>query len=62
MVLSNAGDQVPVIPFEEVVGKGAKVPPLQIEATAAKFGVTIGFTEIVNVCGVAHSPTFGVKV
>ena len=49
MVLSKAGDQVPETPFEEVVGKGFKIPPAQIGATAAKFGITTGFTVIVNV-------------
>ena len=52
--LFSAGDQNPETPFDEVVGKGAKVPPSHIEATAAKLGVTTGFTVIVNVCGVAH--------
>ena len=54
MVLFKDGDQVPVIPLEEVVGKAAKVPPEQIGATVAKFGVTLGFTVIVKVVVVAH--------
>ena len=33
VVLFNAGDQVPVMPLVEVVGKAAKVPPAQIGAT-----------------------------
>ena len=50
----NAGDQVPVTPLREVVGNGAKLPPAQIEGTAAKFGITFGVTATVKVCVVAH--------
>ena len=57
-----AGDQVPKIPLVEVVGKGAKVSPAQIGATAAKLGVIIGLTVIVNVCDEKQAPPFGVKV
>ena len=49
MELSKAGDQVPKIPFVEVVGKGANVWPEQIEETTLKLGVTTGFTVIVKV-------------
>ena len=38
-----AGDQVPVIPLFDVVGK-VNVPPLQIAATCVNVGVTDGFT------------------
>ena len=62
VVLSIAGDHVPVIPLVEVVGKGDSEPPLQIGATAANVGVTLGFTVISNVVIVAHCPTVGVKV
>jgi hypothetical protein len=61
-VLFNAGDQVPVIPLVDVVGKADKVAPEQIGATAVKVGVTFGFTVIVNVVVVAHCPAVGVKV
>ena len=61
-VLLSAGDQFPVIPFVEVVGKGAKVSPEQIEAIGAKVGTTFGLTVMVNVCEFAHCPTFGEKV
>jgi hypothetical protein len=61
-VFFNAGDQVPVMPFVEVVGNAAKVPPGHIGATAAKVGVTFGFTVIVIVVVVAQSPAVGVKV
>jgi hypothetical protein len=43
-VLFNAGDQVPVISFVEVVGKADKVAPEQMAATAVKVGVTFAFT------------------
>ena len=43
-VLFSAGDQVPVMPLFEVVGKAVKVWPLQIGATAVNVGVTIGLT------------------
>ena len=61
-VLSKAGDQDPVIPLVEVVGKADKVAPEQIGATAVKVGVTFGLTVIVNVVVVAHCPAVGVKV
>ena len=62
LVLSKAGDQVPVIPLLEVVGKAASVAPEQIGATAANVGVTLSLTVIVNVAVVAHSLAAGVKV
>ena len=62
VVLFNAGDHVPVIPFVDVVGNGDKVVPEQIGATGLKLGVTLGLTMIVNVVVVAHCPTAGVKV
>ena len=61
-VLFRAGDQVPVIPLLEVVGKGAKTVPEHIVATAANAGVTFGVTAIVNVVVVAHCPVVGVNV
>jgi hypothetical protein len=61
-VLFSTGDQLPVIPFKEVVGKALKVCPLQIGATALKVGNTFGFTVIVNVAVKAHRPLVGVKV
>ncbi|MFL5743386.1 MAG: hypothetical protein ACJ751_01880 [Niastella sp.] len=62
IVLSKAGDQVPVIPLVEVVGNADKVVPEQIGATALKVGVMFGLTVIVNVAVVAHCPAVGVKV
>ena len=61
-VLSRAGDQLPVMPLVEVVGKADKVPPEQIGATAVNVGVTFGLTVIVKVVVVAHCPGVGVKV
>ena len=53
-MLFIAGDQVPVTPLLEVVGKSAKTAPEQIGATGLKTAV-IGFTTMVIVAGVvAH--------
>ena len=62
IVLSNAGLQTPVIPLVEVVANGGKASPAQIADTGVNVGVTIGFTVMVNVVGIAHSPIEGVKV
>ena len=53
-LLLNAGDQVPVTPFEEVAGKVIAGAPLQIAAIGAKSGVRIGLTVTVKVAGAAH--------
>ena len=60
--MSNAGDQLPVIPLVEVVGKADKVSPEQIEATGANAGTAFGFTTMVTTAVVAHNPAVGVKV
>ena len=60
--LFNAGDQVPLIPFVDVVGKAASGSPEQIPATGLNVGVVDEFTFIVSVVVVAHCPTVGVKV
>jgi len=62
VVLSNAGDQVPVIPLVEVVGNADNASPLQIAGTAVKVGKVAGFTVMIKVVVVAHCPTVGVKV
>jgi len=62
VVLFKAGDQVPVIPLFEVVGRADKVAPEQIGATVVKVGVILELTVIVNVAVVAHCPAVGVKV
>ena len=61
-VLFKAGDQVPVYPFSEVVGRAVNVAPEQIAATGLKVGVTFGLTVIVKVVCVAHCPAVGVNV
>jgi hypothetical protein len=61
-VLSNAGDQVPVIPLLDVVGNALNVAPEQIAATCVNVGVTFGFTVMVIVAVVAQSPVVGVNV
>ena len=53
-VLFRAGDQVPVIPFRDVAGRGFSVPPEQMGATAANMGVILGLTVMVIVVVVAH--------
>jgi hypothetical protein len=62
VLLSSAGDQVPVSPSREVVGNAARVAPAQLGATAVKVGVMFGLTVIVIVVVVAHKPTVGVNV
>ena len=54
LLLFNAGDQVPVIPFVDVVGSADNVAPEQIEATDVKVGITFALTVIVSVVVVAH--------
>ena len=61
-VLSRAGDHEPVMPLFDVVGNADKVAPEQIAAIAAKVGVTVELTVIVNVAVVAHCPAVGVNV
>ena len=60
--LFNAGDQVPVIELEEVVGNGAKVAPEQIGFIVVNEGVTIGLTLIVRVPFAIHCPEDGTNV
>ena len=61
-ILSNAGDQIPVIPLLDVVGKAFSVPPWHIGATAVKVGTVGVSTVIVIVVVVAHCPAVGVKI
>jgi hypothetical protein len=51
VVLFNAGDQEPLIPFSDVVGNGANVELEQIATTGSNVGVTIGLivTDVVAV-------------
>ncbi|WP_216746088.1 hypothetical protein [Paucihalobacter ruber] len=62
VVLSKAGDHVPVIPFSEVVGNGDKVSPWHMAGICVKVGVVAGLTVIVIVWVRAHWPVSGVKV
>ena len=61
-VLFKAGDQVPVKPLLDVVGKAESEAPEQIGATAVNVGVLFELTVIVKVAAVAHCPAVGVKV
>ena len=54
VVLSNAGEQVPVMPLSEVVGNGDKVVPAQTAATGLKVGITGVLTVIARVVVGAH--------
>lgn len=60
--MSRAGDQVPVYPFSEVVGKADSAIPAQLGGTGVNVGRIFGFTSMVKVAVVAHWPTVGVKV
>ena len=62
MLLTAAGDQLPVIPFVETVGKIGATAPLQMAAIGVNVGVLVGFTDIVILAILAHCPAFGVKV
>ena len=61
-VLFSAGAQVPLIPFVDVVGKGLRVAPAQIELTWVKAGVIRGLTVMVIWAGLAHCVVSGIKV
>ena len=60
--LFKFGDQVPEIPFVEVVGNGANVSPRQIDWTWLNIGESSGLTTIVIVAEVEHWLSIGVKV
>ena len=62
VVLSSAGNHVPVIPFVEVRGSAARAAPEHIAGTTSKVGMTFGLTVIVKVAVVAHWPVVGVNV
>jgi hypothetical protein len=62
VVLFNAGDHVPEIPFKDVVGNGDKGSPAQMAGTSVNTGIRLGFTTMVMVAVVAHCPVVGVKV
>ena len=55
VLLTTAGDQVPVMPLSDVVGNTGATDPEQIGAMAAKIGVTFGATVTSKVVvAVAH--------
>jgi hypothetical protein len=62
VVLSKAGDQLPVMPLLEVVDNGARVAPEHIGANAANVGVMLELTTIVSAVVLAHCPAVGVNV
>ena len=62
VLLTTAGDQVPVMPLSDVVGNAGAAVPEQIGAIAAKVGVTAGVIVISIVVGIAHWPASGVNV
>ena len=61
-VLLGAGDQVPVMPLFEVVGKEGKVVLIQIGATCVKVGTTGAVIGTDKVAVLAHWPALGVNV
>ena len=61
-VLLIAGDQVPEIPFVELVGSGEIVAPEQNVPTCVKFGRMGWLIAIIIDCVVAQIPAVGVKV
>ena len=62
VLLTVAGDHVPVIPLRDVNGNTGAISPEQIAAIAAKVGVMLGVTVISIVVDAAHCPASGVKV
>ena len=64
VLLTVAGLHVPLILFNEVVGKVGTVPPAQIVNDVPKLnvGVIIGLTVTLIVTGKAHCPAVGVNV
>lgn len=63
VLLTTAGLQLPVIPFDEVFGNVGTASPTQIVALLPKVnvGVMIGFIVTVNVVPVIHPVTLGVN-
>ena len=61
-MLLITGDQVPVIPLLEVVGRVFIFSPEHMAETGVNVGVILGFTEIVKFVVDAHCPVLGVNV
>ena len=62
VLLTVAGDHVPVIPLVDVPGNVGAVVPAQNGGICVNVGVTGWFTVMLIVVVVAHCPAFGVKV
>ena len=62
MLFIVAGDQEPVIPFSDAVGKTGAAVPLQKAGIGLKVGITDGVTLMVNVVIAPHCPASGVNV
>ena len=62
VLLTAAGDQVPVIPFFDFAGNAGTTLPLQIIGKSEKVGVLLGVIVCVNVTVSAHCPADGVNV
>jgi len=62
-VLFNEGDQFPVIPSSDVVGRAVNAAPVQTGDTGVNTGMILfGLTVIVRVVSMAHCPVEGVNV
>jgi hypothetical protein len=61
VLLTVDGDQVPEIPFGDVVAKAGIVAPEQYVCVVGKFGITGLEIVTFSVTEVAHWPAFGVK-
>ena len=64
VVLTVAGNHVPLTPLSEVFGKAGTVPPEQIVNVEPKLnvGTVFGTTVTFSVALVPHCPAFGVNV
>ena len=62
VLLTVAGDHVPLTPLLEVFSKTGAVLPLQISGKAVNVGVVFGVMACVCVVETAHKFAFGVKV
>ena len=54
LVLSRAGDQVPVKPFVDEVGSAVRTAPEHIAATGLKVGTMLVLTVTIRVAVMAH--------
>jgi hypothetical protein len=62
VLLTTFGDQVPITPLVDVLGKVGAVVPLQKGASVANVGTIVSVTVTDNVVVVAHWPAVGEKV